>query len=131
MQGTTILSSTQALRYIEVKKQMGAWDNEPWANDSAADWFADVMGTTALREQWLTGISADPEEEFEVVRAAAWLFIQLGRTYVWPIENLNDDLERAIAGLVAVRSTEEIAEDDELVAAIGAEIAELESRRSS
>ncbi|RWZ45976.1 hypothetical protein ELQ90_16420 [Labedella phragmitis] len=108
---------------------MGAWDREPWANDSAADWFGDLMDSTSLREQWLAGISADPEEEFEVVRAGAWLFIQLGRTYVWPIENLDDDLERAIAALYAVRGAKEVAEDDELVDAITIEIAELESRR--
>jgi hypothetical protein len=106
------------------------WGNEPWSNDSAADWFGDVMEKTSLRDEWLIGITANPEEDFEAVRAAAWLFLQLGRVYVWPVEDLDEDLERAIGALNAVRRVEEVEEDDELVEAIAGEIRELESRRS-
>jgi hypothetical protein len=110
---------------------MGTWESEPWANDSAADWFGDLMDATSLRDEWFAGITADPENEFEVVRAAAWLFIQLGRTYVWPVDDFDDDLERTITALQVVRGTEEVAEDVEFVEMITQEIEELQSRRSS
>jgi hypothetical protein len=89
------------------------------------------MAATSLRDRWLEAITSDPEEDADVVRAAAWLFIQLGLVYVWRIDDLEDDIERSITALRAVQATEEIAEDDDIVEAIAAEIRELESRRSS
>ena len=57
---------------------MGMWDYEAWDNDSAADWFGDLMDATNLRAKWLEGINSDLEEDYEVARAAIWLFVQLG-----------------------------------------------------
>lgn len=109
---------------------MGMWDYEPWANDSAADWFAEFMDVTSLRDRWAVGITADPEEEFEVVRAAAWVFLQLGRPYVWT-DTLDDDGDRTIAALKTISVAERVVEDEALVSEITQEIAELESRRSA
>ncbi len=108
---------------------MGMWALEPWDNDEAADWFGDFMDSTQLRKAWLKGIKADPVEAPAVVRAAAALFVMLGRVYVWPIKTFDDDLELAIAGLSAVVATGEYAEPPELVAAIEQELTELKSRR--
>lgn len=90
---------------------MGMWDAEAWDNDSAADWFADFMDTTGVREFWLRGINSDLEDEPEVVRAALWLFVQLGRTYIWPIEHLNSDLDLAINAARALLNIQHLADE--------------------
>ena len=108
---------------------MGMWAFEPWDNDEAADWFGDFMDSTQLRQVWLKGINADPVEAPGVVRAAAALFVMLGRVYVWPIKTFDEDLELTIASLSAVVAAGEFAESPELVAAIEQEVTELKSRR--
>ena len=108
---------------------MGMWDVKPWDNDEAADWFGDLMDRTQLRQEWLKGIKADPAENPGVVRAAAALFVMLGRVYVWPIKTFDQDLELTIASLTAVVEAGEYAEPPELVAAIEQEVTELKSRR--
>lgn len=107
---------------------MGMWAIEPWDNDEAADWFGGFMGRTQLRREWLEGINADPVDGAAVVRAAAALFVMLGRVYVWPIEKFHEDLELAIARLSAVVAGGEYDEPPELVEAIERELAELNSR---
>lgn len=108
---------------------MGMWAYAPWENDQAADWYGDLMDRTQIRKEWLKGIKADPVASPEVVRAAAALFIMLGRVYIWPIKTLDEDLELAIDSLSKVSATEEFAESPELVQAIEQEVAELKSRR--
>ncbi len=62
---------------------MGAWGTEPWDNDSAADWFSDAF----------EGIDIDAKIEkalkyfydnYDEVRAAAYLLDVLGVSYIWP-----------------------------------------------
>ncbi len=76
---------------------MGMWDFEAWDNDSAADWFGDLMDTTGLRDTWVQtmqeAVAEDELHEFERPRAALWLFAQLGRTYIWPIDHIEGDLD--------------------------------------
>ena len=108
---------------------MGMWAFAPWDNDEAADWFGDFMDGTQLRREWLKGIGADPMDSPGVVRAAAAVFIMLGRVYVWPIKTFDEDLELTIQSLSSVAANEEYAESPELVAAIEQEVAELKSRR--
>jgi hypothetical protein len=108
---------------------MGMWDFAPWDNDTAADWFGDLMDRTKLRAEWLKGIDADSEESPEIVRAAGALFVMLGRVYVWPIDSYDDDLERAIRAMSRLVTCPEFEEAPELVEAVRVEIAELESRR--
>ncbi len=108
---------------------MGMWAFNPWDNDQAADWYGDFMESTKFREAWLRGINENPVEEPDVVRAAAALFVMLGRVYVWPIEAYDEDLEHSIAALEKVSNCEEYAESSELLEAIAVEIAELKTRR--
>jgi hypothetical protein len=110
-------------------KTMGMWAYAPWDNDSAADWYGDLMDRTNLRDVWLEGISEDPEESPDVVRAAAALFLMLGRVYVWPIKAYDDDLEKTIASLTRVAACPEYKESPELVEVIEQELQELKSRR--
>ncbi|MCL2091890.1 MAG: DUF4259 domain-containing protein [Micrococcales bacterium] len=109
---------------------MGAWGDEPWDNDTAADWFDSLMDDTSLRKHWRKGITADPEDEGETVLAAAWLFVQLGRVYVWPIKRYDKDLELTITKLRAIRDDERLSEGDPegWVRRIDGYIADLESR---
>jgi len=108
---------------------MGMWAYAPWDNDGAADWYGDLMDRTKLRDAWLEGINQDPTESPDVVRAAACLFVMLGRVYVWPIKNYDDDLEKTIDALTRVSACDEYRELPELIALIGHELAELKSRR--
>jgi hypothetical protein len=108
---------------------MGMWAFAPWDNDEAADWFGEFMDRTHFRAEWLKGINADPEESPGVVRAAAAIFVMLGRVYVWPGKTLDQDLELAIAALSKIVESAEYEESPEVIAAIGQELAELESRR--
>ena len=108
---------------------MGMWAFAPWDNDQAADWFGDFMQDTRIRRKWLDGIQADPVDSPEVVRAAAALFVMLGRVYVWPIQTFDEDLDLAIASLSRVAANGDYADLPELVAAIEQEVAELRTRR--
>ena len=75
---------------------MGMWDFQAWDNDTAADWFGTLMEQTQLRGKWFETMSAAAEEDelydFEEARAGLWLFAQLGRVYVWPIEKYDEDI---------------------------------------
>ncbi len=108
---------------------MGMWAYDPWDNDEAADWFGDLMDQTKLRESWLAGIKADPIESPSTVRAAAALFVMLGRVYIWPIKQFDQDLETAISALSKVLECGEFSESPELIEQITNEINELKSRR--
>ena len=75
---------------------MGMWDVQAWDNDTAADWFGTLMDQTNLRAKWFDTMSAaaakDELYDFEEARAGLWLFAQLGRVYVWPPENYDEDI---------------------------------------
>ena len=104
------------------------WDFKPWDNDGAADWYGDLMDSTQLRKVWLEGINEDPEDNPDVVRAAAGLFVMLGRVYIWPIDDYDSDLKLTIKQLKLVRANSEYQELPELIELIDGELIELESR---
>ena len=88
------------------------------------------MEGTKLRENWLKTIEGDAEDEFEKVRAAVWLFAQLGRVYIWPIDNYDEDLELAISKGESIASMEDLLEDvPGYISKLKAEIEELKGRR--
>ena len=104
------------------------WDYNPWDNDRAADWYGGLMDETKLRDIWLEGIEEDPIDSPEVIRAAANLFIMLGRVYIWPIDNYDNDLKLTIRQLEKVAENEEFKEFPKLIEAISEELNELKSR---
>jgi hypothetical protein len=109
---------------------MGMWGIEPWDNDGAADWFGDFMDATKIREHWIKTITLDDEDSFEEIRAAIWIFIQLGRVYVWPIDELESDLVLAINACNVVLGNEDLVEEvPDLIERVKSEKLELESRR--
>jgi len=107
---------------------MGMWNFKPWENDSAADWYGDFVDSTDIRKHWLEGINLDPIDDADEVRAAASIFIMLGRVYIWPIDHLDNDLELAIKQLEGTLESEENKEVPELLEMIHSEIDELKSR---
>jgi hypothetical protein len=101
---------------------VGAWGNEPWDNDQAADWFGDLWGGTPIVDRVVAALgSGDRDEMF----AAMWMCTQLCRVYVWPIERLDETLAAAIAAgeqLLAGADADDITEQVETY------LAELRSR---
>ena len=78
---------------------MGAWGTDVLENDSAADWFGGLFDETGLRDRVAAGLESNRPEE---VRAAAWVVAQLGRGFVWPVEHIDEDRQRAIEALQAL-----------------------------
>lgn len=102
------------------------WDFKPYDNDSAADLLGHLMDKTKLRDEWYA--QASTEEGFAAKRALAWLFIQLGHVYVWPIDHYTDDLELAIRLMKKVKQNPEYHEPD-LKVRVDSEYETLVSRR--
>lgn len=107
---------------------MGAWGTAAWDNDSAADWYGELFDTTGLARHVEEALNCEPEEDPDVIRAAANVLVSMGRVYIWPIDDLDRHLRLAIQKLEAVRELEEFQEAEGFVAAIDAELAELRSR---
>jgi hypothetical protein len=105
---------------------MGAWGVAPWDSDSAADWYGDLFDEIPLAAKVEETLNADPEEYAEEIRAAAALLIMLGRTYMWPVDDMDRHLELAIAQMEKVQATYE--DEPELASAVGEEITVLKSR---
>jgi len=82
---------------------MGAWGVEPWGNDSAADWFSSAFEGIDMDSK----IEAALEytyDNYDEVRAAAYLLDVLGSSYVWPgsLEKYDGYVERALSILKAM-----------------------------
>ena len=107
---------------------MGAWDILPWDNDTATDWYDELFERTKLATHVEAALKLDPQDSHEKIRAAAAVLLFLGRTYIWPIHDLNRHLELAAARLELVAQVDVIAESPEFVAQIRAEIEELRRR---
>jgi Domain of unknown function (DUF4259) len=108
---------------------MGAWGVAPWDNDSAADWFGDLFDEIPLAARVEEILNADPEEYAEEIRAAAALLIMLGRTYMWPVDDMDRHLELAIAQMEKVQARYE--DEPEFASAVAEEIIVLKSRLSN
>lgn len=106
---------------------MGAWGKEPWENDAAADWFGDVMENSGLPLMVEAALVLDVEEHHEDIRAAAYVLLSLGRTFIWPVQKLDEHLRLAIQKLREIAAMEIYAEAG-FAPVIEKEIAELESR---
>jgi hypothetical protein len=116
-------------RPVTKDKLMGAWGYAPWNNDSAADWYGDLLDETALAAKVEEALNADPEEHANEIRAAAAVLIMLGRTFIWPIDDIDRHLALAIAKMEMVRSLHEDA--PEFASAVAEEITVLKSRQAN
>lgn len=82
---------------------MGYWGHKAWENDEAADWFDDLFEESKFREIVRRALERDVKEDLAEVRAAAFMLIQLGDSYIWPIDHLDDDNRLAVKQLKAAR----------------------------
>lgn len=108
---------------------MGAWGHAPWDDDSAADWFGDMFDAIPLATKVEETLSLDADEYAAEIRAAASLLIMLGRTYIWPIDDIDRHLELAISKMEEVRAV--YADEPELAAAVDDDLAILRSRKAN
>ena len=81
---------------------MGAWGKDPWDNDSAADWFADVFDGIDIDSKIEQALS--DSDNYDEVRAAAYLLDVLGSAYIWPgdLDKYDDYVKQIIAMLEAM-----------------------------
>lgn len=112
------------------------WSREPWDNDRAADWFANLMQLTHFPDQVRKTLLLCEREDVDgenttLLRAAVYCASQFCRVYVWPIEHLDDDLELAIKAARRILSDESYCCSEEIVAQVQAELEELELRRKA
>lgn len=83
---------------------MGAWGLDPWDNDTAADWFADLWRDSPVVDRVLEALRQDGDES---TVAALWLCSELCRVYIWPIDRLDETVEAAIAAAERILAGED------------------------
>ncbi len=108
---------------------MGAWGYAPWDSDSAADWYGDLFDQIPLAAKVEATLNADPEEYADEIRAASALLILLGRTYMWPIDDIDRHLKLAITQMEKVLTVYE--DEPDFASAVAEEIAVLKSRQAN
>lgn len=90
------------------------WGNNPWENDRASDWFANLMHLTHFPDQIRATLLLCEQEDAcgentALPRAAVYCALQVCRVYIWPIEHLDGDLELAIKATHKYYQTKTIA----------------------
>ena len=110
---------------------MSAWGTKAYENDGAADWFGDLWDEFAVPAKVEATLRLNVADYHEEIRAAAYLLVQLGDTYRWPVDAIDRHCSLAARRLEEILSAG-IFEDDEtdFVNEIQAEIEVLKSRVS-
>ena len=92
----------------------------------------DLFEETGLADKVAETLHLDKAEYHQEIRAAAFVLIQLGHPYIWPVDRLHDDLVTAAERLEAMLNHSqwqtEFGGCPELVNAVKAELAVLKSR---
>lgn len=112
------------------------WGNAPWDNDRAADWFARLMESTRLPDHVRATLRLceqdDPGgENIPLLRAAIYCVLQFCRPYVWPIDQLDADLELAARAARRLLADEDNPLPADIEAQVREALAELERRQGS
>jgi hypothetical protein len=102
---------------------------KPYENDSAADWFSDLWDEFAIPSKVEETLKLDLEDNHEEIRAAAYILLQLGNTYIWPVYSIDRHCDLAARRLEEMRAME-IYRGDEIQAEMQKEIEILRSRIS-
>ncbi|MCP3924670.1 MAG: hypothetical protein GY793_02390 [Proteobacteria bacterium] len=85
---------------------MGAWDVNPWDNDSAADWFSLAFEGMSIDSKIERALKYK-HDNYDEVRAAAYLLEVLGISYIWPgeLDKLDGHIKKALEILKAMIDT--------------------------
>ncbi|HEY3323523.1 MAG TPA: DUF4259 domain-containing protein [Planctomycetota bacterium] len=108
---------------------MGCWGTKPFENDSAADWFGDLWDEFPVPGRVEETLGLDLHDCNEEIRAAAHVLIAFGRTYTWPVDDIDRQCDLAVRRLQEIKKMD-IYADDEFQLEIQKEIDELSSRIS-
>jgi hypothetical protein len=108
---------------------MGAWETGPWDNDTALDWFGDMMEKTGLAK-YVEGtlyqeINNDNLGAADEIRAAVSVLVLLGHLGLWPIDDWEPHMNLAISRLEEILVKDSAPGSEEQ---IQAEISILKSR---
>lgn len=110
------------------------WGDNPWDNDRASDWFANLMHSTHFPDQIRATLLLCEQEDAcgentALLRAAVYCVLQFCRVYIWPIEQLDSDLDLAIKATHKILSDESYCYSEKITIQIQAELEELKLRR--
>jgi hypothetical protein len=108
---------------------MGCWGVKPYQNDSAADWFGYLWDECPVPSKVEETLKLDLDDCHEEIRAAAHVLIQLGETFIWPIDSLDRQCDLAAKRLEEIKAME-IYSGDDFQSEIQKEIEILRSRSS-
>lgn len=85
---------------------MGCWGVKPCENDSAADWFGDLWDEFPVPSRVEETMKLDLEDNHEEIRAAAHVLLQLGNTFIWPVDSLDRHCDLAAQRLEEIKGME-------------------------
>ena len=92
---------------------MGAWGDEPWDNDDAAGWFADLISVKFVKQIDIA-LHKDPVDDHETIRAACYVLNVLGHNYIWPVDKLQPQLNLAVLALEQILEAGVLADENVL-----------------
>jgi hypothetical protein len=109
---------------------MGCWGVRSYENDGAADWFGDLWDEFPVPKKVEETLKLDIQDFHEEIRAAAYVLLQLGKTYCWPVGDIDKHCELAATRLEELLASE-LYKDEEFRTQIKREIAALRFRISN
>lgn len=108
---------------------MGAWGEKPYDNDSAADWFGDVLSPVSDKVEELLQRPVD-ETHYAEYRAAAWLLTKIGRNYVYDVNRREDHLSKLHDRLQTIRADQDWIDgwqdEKEIISELDEQIAQMQ-----
>ena len=110
---------------------MGMFSEDPWGNDTAADWFDETMEVSRLPDLVERSLERDAASDHEEIRAAAYVVIALGHPFVWPADRLNRHIALAADQLQRILDLDVYGTRPDFIMAIQAEIRTLRNRLSA
>jgi len=91
---------------------MGSWGVKPFENDAAADWFGDLWDEFPVPAKVEEALNLDLDDAHEEVRAAAHILVQLGETFIWPVDSIDRHCDLAVRRLTEIKAMEEYEGED-------------------
>lgn len=90
---------------------MSTWGVKGYESDSAADWFGDLWDEFPVPSKVEETLKLDLENSVEEIRAAAHLLVQLGETFIWPVDSIDRHCDLAARRLEEIKALEEYSGD--------------------
>lgn len=91
---------------------MSCWGVKSCESDSAADWFGDLWDEFPVPSKVEETLKLDLEDSHEEIRAAAHVLVQLGGTFIWPVDSIDRHCDLAARRLEEIKAMEEYSGED-------------------